>query len=229
MNFISVSLILLSSLAHADTAVMFFGGHGANDTQMRNWEKSTQSIKGLKLEFSFRGIPYPSKSPLYSSAIKDGQLQIEALVKEIDDTPTKEFILVAHSSGSALAIEIAKQIKNPKRIKLIILDGFSPPQDLQSRIQTQCWAASAGENKKIHSINYLGMQKCQFHQEYRPYRCATPMCLHFSLVNLNATLETINDKNYKETGYKNVSPNLNWMKKFSSPAGEAAISTATAK
>lgn len=229
MNFISVFLILLSSFAHADTAVMFFGGHGANNIQMENWEKSAQSIKGLNSEFSFRGIPYPSKSPLYQSAIQDGQSQIKALIKEIDDKPTKEIILVAHSSGSALAIEIAKQIKTPNRIKLIILDGFSPSQDLQSRVQTQCWTATAGDNEKIRSINYAGMKKCQSHQEFRPYGCATPMCLHFSLVNLNAKTETINDKNYKETGYKNVFPNLSWLREFSSSNAAAVIPAAAAK
>lgn len=208
----------LSFTAYAEKAsLLFFGGYNTDTDQINTWENGAKANPEVTKQYSIRGIAYPSKKSNYESAVTDGKDQIEKLVSEINSSPTKEFVLAGHSSGSALAIEIAKKIKNTRRLKLIVLDGFIPPPDLRSRITTQCWSAAAGEEENIRALNYNGMQTCESHYVYRPYKCGTPMCLHFSLVNSNAKKEVVDKANFKESGYKDFSPNLLWLNNFLSP------------
>ena len=59
------------------------------------------------------------------------------------------------------------------------------------------------------------MQRCQSRQEFNSFHCASPMCLHFLLINLSAKKELISKKNYKESGYKNITRHLVWLTDFS--------------
>jgi hypothetical protein len=211
--------MLLSSIASADQkSVIFFGGHGSNQEQIDRWVKAAQKIPGVNSEFTFSGILYPSKSASKDGAIRDGKIEIERIVREINNGPAdKEYILVGHSSGSALASEVASLAKNSKRIKLVILDGFRPSEKLQSTVSTKCWSARSATQNDLKGLNYEGMKDCVSFDELLPYGCQNSMCLHFSLINADASKVGVSSNNYKIKGYEGLQPNMIWLKDFSTP------------
>ena len=107
---IVINFLFQIIIAKANAAsLIFFGGHGVSTEQIKAWEAGVRSSPSLNMDLTFRGVVYPSNSPRYSEAIQDGNTQINSIVKEINAASEKNFILVGHSSGSALAIEISKK------------------------------------------------------------------------------------------------------------------------
>lgn len=194
------------------TQVIFIGGHGSTTAQMYEWQLQAQK-KSTYDGVLFRGIALPSRHFSQEQVLKDGVGTVEGLVKEIDNSNgDQRFVIVGHSSGSAIANEVARRVKNSKRsvIKLVVLDGFFPSQ-VPKEIETTCWSAVSAETG-LPTLNTNYMKNCANYQEMKPYGCKDKMCLHFALVNSSAPQVGISSSNYPTLGYKELAPNLNWLR-----------------
>ncbi len=207
-------LLVSPGFAAEKPEVIFIGGHGSAADQMQEWKTLAQKNPSYS-SFQFQAIALPSKRFSYEDVLKDGLETINRLVKEIDESSgDQEFILVGHSSGSAIGNEVARRVKKSKRsqVKLVVLDGFFP-MNVPKEIETTCWSAVAAETG-APTINTAYMKNCANYQEMKPYGCQDKMCLHFALVNSSAPKVGVNSSNYPLAGYKNLSPNLNWLSRF---------------
>lgn len=197
------------ALADEMPKVIYFGGHASSPEQMANWTSAAQEHVEFGKKFVFGAIAYPANTTYTASAaISAGRSVIERVAKEINDNPNRQYIIAGHSSGAALANSVAARVKNPSNVKLIALDGFRPSDDLQKRMATACWSS---KGNGMFSLNYNTMKAgCRNFHDINPTDCATRMCLHFKLVNKNASRGLGGD--YRLRGYTNVEPNLAWLK-----------------
>lgn len=206
-------IILLSSVA-AQAApqpkVFFFGGYKASAAQMKCWEQGAYKHPQLGGLYTFQGIPYPvGASSSASSATSVGAAAIKKVVAEINTNPTQNFVIVGHSSGAALSNAVAAQVKNPKQVELVDLDGFTPSMSLQNKMPTTCWYA---QNKKngLYSNNAGAMKNnCKNSQAFQNTTCNTKWCLHFALVVKSAPPNLGTD--FPTNGYKGCHSNLDWL------------------
>ncbi len=162
--------------------VIFFGGAGATDAQMKEWEEAAKKApKGKSYIFRGQGYPVGADSSA-KSAVQKGEAQLKALADEINAHPEKRYILAGHSSGSALSNRLAGLIKDTRKIKLVALDGFAPSNELQEKLSTDCWYAVNPETKLLSRNADSIIAKCKTKKAYEERGCATAMCLHMSLV-----------------------------------------------
>ena len=204
-----------SAFADSATQVIFVGGQGSSEQNMQTWAALVGHDSKYKDHFSFRSLSLPSTQSKQTRVIIDGQKTIEVLVSEIDHSPKdSQFILVGHSSGSAISNEVARRVKSKLKIKLIVLDGFVPHRVVKE-IPTYCWSAVDASSGKP-ALNTNRMKKCSQYQEMKIFGCKTSHCLHFSLVNSSAQKANLGSKNYKTLGYSDLVPNLNWLDSLAS-------------
>jgi hypothetical protein len=190
-------ILLFCFLARSEQ-ILFFGGYRSQPSQMQELERlAAAESKNLI------AIAYPSNSSTYEAAVRDGKHIIDFWVQEINNQPQSMVRIVGHSSGAALAIEIAKQVEPRSRLTLIVLDGFLPSQTLQLNIYTECWAA-IDPNSRLRSYNYESTKTCNRFYSLEYEGCNNSMCLHFALVNENSRLNLITNTNYGMRGYLNL-------------------------
>lgn len=185
---------------------MFFGGQGFKSEHTENFAQQLQTATPIGLNYVFDAIAFPSSKHFYADTTKAGQPIIKKYAKQINDQADKKFVLVGHSSGSALTIEIAKKVKNLKNVSMIILDGFFPPADLQQKMPIFCWGAYNASDLSIESTNYKLMKTCQLFREYPSKVCKTPECLHFSFLDAKKDVTS-----YSQIDFTNMTPNLEWL------------------
>lgn len=165
-----------------------------------------QTAAPIGLNYVFDAVAYPGSKQYYADALKAGKSIITKYVKEINASTGKKYVLVGHSSGSAFAIEIAKKVKDPKQVSIIILDGFFPPLDLQKKTSIFCWGAYNASDLTIESTNYKLMKTCQQFREYPSNICKTPDCLHFSFLDAKNAIVS-----YSQINFTKLVPNLEWL------------------
>ncbi len=160
--------------------------------------------------FDFRVVPLLSPKSDYASVMRATKDRVIAISQEINNLPHKKIILAGHSSGSLMAIEISKRLKN-KDITLVSIDGFAPTNLAPAHIPHTCWTATHG---KVRSLNYSSAMTCKNIYIYKDTKCTSSMCLHFELINLSSAALNITSKNFKQLGYTNLQLNLIWLNPF---------------
>jgi len=191
--------------------VIYFGGKGSTQAQMDMWKAAAAHANR---DYDYEAIPYPTTaSSQYASAVSHGAALIEKYAERLNKLNGREVIIAGHSSGSALAIELAKRLNKPTTFRLVNLDGFRVPVEVQRKIRTTCWSAK-NESTGTTANNYSTMRSscgANFRQFTSTSKsCTSAWCLHFSLVNLNSG---------PGGGYSNRA-NLEWLK-GSAPAPAA--------
>ena len=179
------------------TYVYFFGGYRSTVADVESWGKSLEAkVPGVTAIV----FPYPlgasASHPLaewgYS---RDIALQILARTNE-------PCIIVGHSSGCAIANDVAKLALDlgAHNFKLIALDGFVPSHELLSLPGTSVWSA---EYNGSRSLNYDELSSCK---QFRVYHAEVTeqWPLHFSLVNVNVS----DEYGELEHGYRECEANV---------------------
>lgn len=202
--------------------VIFFGGYGANETDMRVWQQAAAAHPRYGKAFVFEAIPYP-KDVDYSvlRVVEAASATIEEVVARIRAMRGRRVIVAGHSSGAAIAVNVVSRLPDSKAIKLISLDtgintGLPPKPGSHPIRNLECWSADAGE---LRSVGYKRTQElCKanafvLHADH----CATPICLHFYVVNRRAgdELNWAASRELSESGvsggYRDLSINLSWL------------------
>ncbi len=235
-----LSFAFLYSLSNAKTMkVIYFGGVGATRDQMDVWKEAARTkIAKLKHEspdaypdnYTFESYPYPAgKNPKKEAAKTAGMKQINKIVNKIDRDTSEDtnYVLVGHSSGSALSNEIANKVKDQKKVSLVVLDGFLPSQKLLNKETTKCISARSSSSAAV-SIGYHTMKSCgPRHSEIKTNFCTNlvdknsvdKMCLHFATVDSSEAIMDMTSSSYSAFAYKknnknerkNLDPNLDWL------------------
>lgn len=207
MKFLIIFFLSNSAWAQIQkTQVLFFGGVGFKNEHTEIFAQQLQTAAPIGLNYVFDAVAYPGDKQYYADAIKSGQSIIKKYTKEINSVPGKKFVLVGHSSGSAFAIEIAKKVKDPKQVSVIVLDGFYPQLELQKKTSVFCWGAYNASDLSIESTNYKLMKTCNQFREYPSNVCKTPACLHFALLDAKNTIVS-----YSQIDFNKIVPNLEWL------------------
>lgn len=199
-------------MADPATVVFYFGGFRAAQKDVDAWKASATEQAGK--DFSFEAFPYPASATDEDvSAVKNfGAAKISELAKRIKDDPTRKYVIVGHSSGCAISNAVAEKALEleggkAKNFRLVALDGFRPRKALFAKIDIWCWSAKNGTHK---SRNWDSMEASGKFKTYDACNCGSEAwCLHFSLVNENATADTV--KKILQ-GYTNCKANLTWLK-----------------
>lgn len=215
MNFFLLLLAPVLAFAGEPTKVFFVGGFRASAAQMRCWEEGAR--KNSPGNYEFEGIPYPNGAGSgYDAAVGGAAKQIKRIVAEINAHPEKHYVIAGHSSGAAISNTIAKRAKDPKRLRQIVLDGFTSPRIPNA----QCWGSlgngyrskKTGRVNQKPSRNFYAMDSCgkKNKRVYRDEHCnpASQWCLHFALV-VKSTPPKL--KNYRVDGYQGCDTNLDWL------------------
>lgn len=194
--------------------VLMFGGFGTSQTQMACWETAARERSEMKERFDFVGFPYPSARSDGASAIKDGASLIQRSVERIGSEPDRVFIIVGHSSGAAVANEVARLADRPERLRLVDLDGFVPSRELRKRVTTSCWAA-VNPLSKIKSRNastiLSGCGDLAHLSENQ--KCQNAWCLHVSLFETSIPAR-LKPADLPTLGREDCQPNLEWLAGF---------------
>lgn len=218
LGLLVVAMVVPSASARAQqpATVVFFGGYQASASDVASWRNAAQGHPRYGSEFRFEAVPYPSgASARESSAVEKGRGTIERYARRIADEPGRQWVVVGHSSGAALAAAVVERVRDPGRILLIILDdgidtGFRPPSGFDPDRQMACWSAV---NARLASFNRDATRRlCRNYREIERADCSTRMCLHFKLVNDNAPSGLARPV----AGYVQVSPFLEWLE-FAGP------------
>ncbi len=203
---ISLSVTVLSQSL---PKVFYIAGFKSTSTDMQSWKKQFQKNQNYSQHLTFEAFNLPSTQSSKEAVLKDGEKLVDSIVQEIDQSPSgSEFVLVGHSSGSALTNEVAKRVQKKSKIKLVVLDGFVP-KEVPKEVEVFCWSAT-NPKSGLKSLNTEGMKTCTRYQEIKSVNCRTKQCLHFSIVN-SAVLFNLSDLS---EGYENLTPNLSWLDKF---------------
>ena len=176
--------------------IYFFGGYLATQADVNAWKVSAL----LQTIFTnIKVFPWPnhasSSDPL---ATFKGSREIAHEVELLDH----ETYIVGHSSGCAIANEVASLLSHP--VNLVCLDGFVPYRTQRPLPTTQIWSAASASHGL--SRNY---QNLKTYPNFHVYvsKCTQVWPLHFSLVN-----ENVDDTTTILRGYLNCKANLCWLK-----------------
>jgi hypothetical protein len=199
------------ALADENPTVVLFAGYGSSKAQMQNWQQTAKDSPAFGRYFSFEGVALPSHHFEKDAVVRDGRAVIANWVARINNAPKgATFLLVGHSSGSALSNEIARQVSDKSKVKLVVLDGFMPDV---SNVETQCWTAKAADSTLV-AINFETLKSCKGVNSISVYGCKSPECLHATLVNSSAPREKISGAGWTNKIYDNLEPNLSWLNIF---------------
>ena len=185
--------------------VLFFGGYMATEHDMIVW---SDSAKEQRPDLWIRTTPWVIGASA-SDPLKKYEFIIEHNRRSTENL-TDETYIVGHSSGCAIANEVASRIPDKTKIRLICLDGFVPYKDQLKNPTTQIWSARQTNILTCYSLNYKNLEEFPHFNVYEPpiHPCTHKWALHFSLVNANA------DDNILaiSMGYYNCKANLCWLK-----------------
>jgi hypothetical protein len=190
--------------------VIFFGGYLSTQTDISAW---LSSAKAQEPSVTFQGFAFPKGVGADGNAgIRGfGKLKLLSLANNILDW-SGYTIIVGHSSGCALANELAAMSvadMNGVHTELVALDGYVPNAALRKQMHTTCWSAKCGGT---FSRNWNAMSGTEnFHFIESPNCVNAPWALHFSLVNSNATESNVRRITQ---GYSNCKANLMWLEEF---------------
>lgn len=183
--------------------VYFFGGYASTIDQVNSW---AAVAKKMRPEYEFDGRHYISRHDGEEGAVEDAKGQIKAVVDDIESSMFCEITIIGHSSGCAVANEVARQVRHRVK-KLVVLDGFCPSEAFQKEVPTECWYATNG---RIFSLNASEMQKQLDPKKHTNPYVHSLWALHFSLINGNVDPD-LAFKDYPKHGYDNVSPMLDYL------------------
>ena len=193
-------LFFLTASAFAQDRLVYIGGFGTTAAQMQVWQqKASKRFKGRVEAYAF-----PSEYSGEKEVLADPLSQ--SLIRQLSSRLNRNrdsVVLVAHSSGSAIATEVAKRLRG--KHKYVVLDGFTPT-GLGDGILLSCWSVSGAPNQ-------AAMQACG-NAAYRQgllRGCYSRLCRHFVLVNLNAAKLNLDNNNYKALAYRNLVLNFEWL------------------
>ena len=145
----------------------------------------------------------------WKKKIVDVNERLKELAQQLVDNPTDANVIVGHSSGSAIAdelAEIAGELRDKPNFRLIVLDGFGLPLSLFRKVDVACWSA---RNQDHMSLNWHEMKATgAFREMLIPWSGPGLWALHFYLVNSNATPETVDRI---VDGYRDCKTNLQWL------------------
>jgi hypothetical protein len=178
--------------------IFFFGGYLSNNDDVFSWANSVEKKVPNTIVVPF---PYPR------NATSGDPLHVWNYSKTVASMVRNDDLIVGHSSGCAIANDVADTVVNQYKITgfhLIVLDGFKPCQTLLALPNTSVWSAANGN---IHSRNYDALSDSpNFNVYHTSVKSQWP--LHFSLLNLN-----VSDNHSKITeGYYNCDANLDVLK-----------------
>ncbi len=185
----------------------FFGGYKSTFADMTLWKASVDHQNIVPYVTAFA---YPADANANAESAVSHFKSHDDIVNRLNNLEEYTFVIVGHSSGCAIANEIAFRAyhKGYKNFRLICLDGFAPHPVLFENKKVQVWSAKCGDTV---SLNYKALIKVAgpyFHTYYTK-DCYDKWALHFSLVNKSASdnlVRTITD------GYKHCVANLEWLK-----------------
>lgn len=202
MNTLLLLLLSLPGFASAPQGI-YFGGFRATQSQV-NCMLGGGVVKAY---------PYPEGAGASAlSAQEKGVYYIREVINLIDNSPADaRFIVAGHSSGAALSNRVAQLVRDPQKVKLVSLDGFSPPADARNRVSDfACWYA---KNGNVSSKNAASMRaNCGSRaRRFDDNHCLTGWCLHFVLANKNAPAD-LSPGTFAAQGYANCNPNRDWMR-----------------
>lgn len=218
MSLVTAVLFLKLDLTFGDTTMLFFGGDGFNQEQSECWENGTKNYPNYK-DIKFRAFKYPAQAKhVAASAVAMGQNTISEVVAEINSHPTQKFVIVGHSSGTSIANEVARLVKDPKQIELINLDGYIASADLQKRVKYSCVFAEGRTGLLSMAVKYI-KNSCTTIQKYADDHCDTQWCLHFSLVNKKSP-SNLGKDDFAKKGYDGCATNLDWFNRSDLTQGQ---------
>lgn len=173
-------------------------------------------IRGSAIVFGGRGSTTREMQQCYPDLLAfsnvEGHQDIACLAKQIDagSFPKQTIVIAGHSSGAAEAERLAHAVKDKRRIRLVLLDGFGSPAN-QLGVDTTCWYARNGDLEGMNASSMKNPKACTGRLRiYDAPSCKTSLCLHLSLVNENAPAD-LNLGTVLATGLKNCKGNREWL------------------
>lgn len=140
--------------------------------------------------------------------LAEGPSKVEALAKSIDADPEGGWVIAGHSSGAAVAENVARKVKNHSRMHLVLLDGFGHA-GIQEKVRTTCWYASNGRAESLNASSMKGACLAKSaKRKHLAVNSASAMSLHYSLVNLNVP-STLSGPH--GAYWNNCRPNTSWI------------------
>ena len=208
--FFSFFLVLDSFAAEGQEEVFFFGGMGAGTAEVNCWIRSAQTQAGEKYHFH-AGIPYPAgASSAKASAIDKADQTINQLAAFIDSNQQKNYLLIGHSSGTAISDALASRVKRNRNLRVVNLDGWVPSS---SNLEKTLCVYAIGMNGKS-SAGTESMNQCKHKYQIPASQtegCTNQWCLHFRTMNARSP-SSVNGANMLTEGYKNCNANLIWLR-----------------
>ena len=186
------------------TAVFFFGGFEASQTDVDAW---VRSAKQQKPNIDYSAFPWPQGASSDDvGAVKGSKNsgQFKSAVAAIEACSADLIYIVGHSSGCAIANAVDNGLKDHSKVVLVSLDGFTPDREQLKRSSTQVWGAMCDG---VKSRNYHGGLGSRL-KVYLATDCKTEWALHFSLVNAAATDKLVPTR---QKGYFQCQANLVWL------------------
>ncbi|MGE0634278.1 MAG: hypothetical protein AB7O96_17820 [Pseudobdellovibrionaceae bacterium] len=194
--------------------------------------KLSSSGFGSRIEVKAHPLVTQSYAPI-AAIERENRNEIASIAESIDCS--QKTILVGHSSGSAMALEVGKKLKGKKgcnleNINVVSLDGFS--LDL-SGVQTRCWTIRQDPKERDSSVFYgfnhkymttscgprcNGSKQARCYHEYVDPGKEAPctrndagesLCLHMRMINLKAPPNT-----NLVNAYQNLQINTKWLEEF---------------
>lgn len=209
------------SLAAERPLVILFGGYGSTQADMRLWEQAAAKHPRYGRAFAFEAIAYPKNvNSSVLKAVLAGTDTIERVAARIRAMPGRRVIVAGHSSGAALAISVVSRIADQATIKLVSLDaGINTdrptPPEFYPIARLECWSVASG------GLLSFGFRRARELCKERFFvlsasRCATPVCLHYALVNRHAPGDLTFPQSRRlgdgiSGGYADLSVNLDWL------------------
>ena len=189
---------------------------------MRLWAEAASRDPRYGKAFDFEGIAYPNNAG--SSVMRAVAAAADTIAEVVSRIRIRTMersrtIVAGHSSGAGLAVSVVSRLGEGTAVKLISLDAGinadEPHPDTRPIPRIECWSAASAEQV---SFGFKRTQTlCEGHVfVLRTNRCATPVCLHFFLVNRNAdaNLTFVRSRELKDGisgGFRNLSVNLGWL------------------
>ncbi len=183
--------------------IYFFGGYLSNQKDVDAWKQSAEQ-SGVTVN----AYPYPVGASAGDPLEK--WFRSKLIARDIITTiPEQNIIIVGHSSGCAIANDVAQATIHLgyNRFTLIALDGFCPNTDLLALPNTKVWSAyyHGDDGSAEVSLNYDSLQE-RAGKNFNAYKAKVreKWPLHFSLVNLNVS----DDYDTLVEGYHECNANL---------------------
>jgi pimeloyl-ACP methyl ester carboxylesterase len=190
----------------SEHVVHFFGGFRATNADVSHWASSArEQWPGARIG----GWAYPGDATAGDPINHFNHYDM--VVSQLRNQDELHWF-VGHSSGAAISnhcatLALERAFKN---FVLVSLDGFRPANFLLARPSTQVWSAKCGATKSLN-YNSLAETSGKSFSVFTATNCHNRWALHFSLVNLSASDETVETITQ---GYRDCRANLCWREKW---------------